>query len=509
MVIRYCLSLAAKSPSAYEELRYNEKNNTGVLILPSRRRLRDYKNYIRPERGFNPLIIKELVEKVKDFSDIEKYMILLMDEMKIQENLVWDKYTGELIGFVDLGDVDVNFNTLQKPSKLASHVLVFLIRSIINPFKFSLANFATTSATSTQLFLLIWKAIGICELNGIKVIGLTCDAASHNRKMFKMHSFMAAEEDQVDVDVTYRTRNRFSVDRFIYFISDPPHLIKTMRNCLYSSGYGRSARLMWNAGNDILWKHVTDIYYEDLDCGLQLLPKLTNDHINLTSYSKMNVKLATQVLSYSVSNVIKKFAPPGAAGTATFCEMADKFFDCLNVRNTEEGKRKLKPFLKPYSSVNDERFNWLLTDMLQYFEQWKISIQNRTGNFTTDEKSKMFISWQTYEGIKITVYSTVELVQFLLSNGVPYVLSGKFSQDALENYNGRQRALGCRKDNPTLKDFGYNDNTIRNSKIFKPITGGNSEFQKEDIIDIDDSKLPSRKTKRKQLHESSIDFNIS
>ena len=112
MVIRYCLSLAAKSPSAYEELRYDEKSNTGVLILPSRRRLRDYKNYIRPERGFNPLIVKELIEKVKDFSEIEKYMILLMDEMKIQENLVWDKNTGELIGYVDLGDADVNFNTL-------------------------------------------------------------------------------------------------------------------------------------------------------------------------------------------------------------------------------------------------------------------------------------------------------------------------------------------------------------------------------------------------------------
>ena len=37
----------------------------------------------------------------------------------------------------------------------------------------------------------------------------------------------------------------------------------------------------------------------------------------------------------------------------------------------------------------------------------------------------------------------------------------------LENYNGRQRALGRSKDNPTLKDFGYNDNTIRNSKVFQ------------------------------------------
>ena len=32
--------------------------------------------------------------------------MILMDEMKIQESLVWDKHTGELIGFVDLGDTE-------------------------------------------------------------------------------------------------------------------------------------------------------------------------------------------------------------------------------------------------------------------------------------------------------------------------------------------------------------------------------------------------------------------
>ena len=57
-------------------------------------------------------------------------MILLMGEMKIQENLVWDKHTGELIGFIDFGDVDINYTVLQEPNKLASHVLFFLMRSI-------------------------------------------------------------------------------------------------------------------------------------------------------------------------------------------------------------------------------------------------------------------------------------------------------------------------------------------------------------------------------------------
>jgi len=59
-VIRYCLSLLSKSSSMYEDLRYNQKTGTGFLILPSQRRLRDYRNYIRPERGFNKNIIEEL-----------------------------------------------------------------------------------------------------------------------------------------------------------------------------------------------------------------------------------------------------------------------------------------------------------------------------------------------------------------------------------------------------------------------------------------------------------------
>ena len=54
-----------------------------------------------------------------------------------------------------------------------------------------------------------------------------------------------------------------------------------------------------------------------------------------------------------------------------------------------------------------------------------------------------------------------------------YVLSERFCQDPLENWFGRQRCSGSRKDNPSMVDFGYNNNTIRNQKHFKPITNGN------------------------------------
>ena len=81
-------------------------------MLPSRRRLRDYKNYIRPQQGFNAKVISKLSCGANNFTNQEKYVVILMDEMKIQEDLVWDKHTGDLIGYVDLGNTEQNYATL-------------------------------------------------------------------------------------------------------------------------------------------------------------------------------------------------------------------------------------------------------------------------------------------------------------------------------------------------------------------------------------------------------------
>ena len=141
----------------------------------------------------------------------------------------------------------------------------------------------------------------------------------------------------------------------------------------------------------------------------------------------------------------------------------DKFFDCMNVRNTKEHLLKRKPFLKPYSSLTDERFAWL--DLfLDYLEKWKSSIDNREGDFN------MFLSFPTYEGLRMTVHSLKEVVPFLLKNG-DYVLSEKFYEDDLENYFGRQRPIGRRKDNPSVRDTLYGDNLIKTQYDIKSIKG--------------------------------------
>ena len=59
-----------------------------------------------------------------------------MDEMKIQENLVYDNYNGKLIEYVELCDIDLDYATLSKVTTVASHysqfsVLLILLNSVL------------------------------------------------------------------------------------------------------------------------------------------------------------------------------------------------------------------------------------------------------------------------------------------------------------------------------------------------------------------------------------------
>ena len=50
----------------------------------------------------------------------QRCVVLSFDEIKIQENLVFDKYTEDLIGYVDLGDIEFNYSPFQDVNDLAT-----------------------------------------------------------------------------------------------------------------------------------------------------------------------------------------------------------------------------------------------------------------------------------------------------------------------------------------------------------------------------------------------------
>lgn len=126
----------------------------------------------------------------------------------------------------------------------------------------------------------------------------------------------------------------------------------------------------------------------------------------------------------------------------------------MNVRSLDEGHRKRKPDLLPYTTVEDPRFQFL-QDFLRFLEEWRQSVSERPGSFTQSERQKMFLTHQTYKGLVMTVKSFTEVARFLLENGVSFLLSNKFCQDPLEEHFGRT------SDNPNLHQFGYNEKQLR------------------------------------------------
>ena len=214
----------------------------------------------------------------------------------------------------------------------------------------------------------------------------------------------------------------------------------------------------------------------------------------------MKVMIAAQVLSETVANVLFTTGPVDTNATAKLCLMMDRIFDCLNVRNTEEHKVKLKTFLKPYKDVSDARFAWL-DEFLEYLALWKQSTLQRQGNFHRRDREVMFLPWQSYDGLRMTVLSSKTVVSYLLNNGMKYVLSEKFCQDDIENYFGKQRATGRRKDNPNVRDTGYNDNMIKSQFSVEPVGSSVRPGESKWNV-IDDAPLP--KKKENSLAKSSL-----
>lgn len=107
-----------------------------------------------------------------------------------------------------------------KCEPLANSMVVMMVRGLCTSLQFPYAQFPCTSVTGDLLFDPFWEAVSRLERCGLKVMGLTCDGASVNRRLFKLH--------QTGKEFVHKVVNPFATERFVYFFSDPPHLLKTV-----------------------------------------------------------------------------------------------------------------------------------------------------------------------------------------------------------------------------------------------------------------------------------------
>lgn len=164
---------------------------------------------------------------------MNKYVGLVLDEVHIRTDLVFGKHKGSSLGFVNLGEVNNHLLRFEgeivgkgeELQQLANSMIVFMVQALFYNFNFPYVQFANNTLTGDVLMEPLWEAIFRL---GLAVLTLTCDGASSNRRLWKLHTSDTGDELQ------YKVPNVFAPERSLYFFCDPPHLLKTTRNSWYN-----------------------------------------------------------------------------------------------------------------------------------------------------------------------------------------------------------------------------------------------------------------------------------
>ena len=139
LMIRFALNLRYLSTSAYRAL-------GNFIALPSQRTLCDYTHVMDVGAGVSHPMISMMKNSMnfEASSAADRMVGILCDEMKVKSGLVFNKQSGRLVGFVDLGSLNSDLQALEKtlsretgvtaePPELAQSMLVLMARRVIKP----------------------------------------------------------------------------------------------------------------------------------------------------------------------------------------------------------------------------------------------------------------------------------------------------------------------------------------------------------------------------------------
>ena len=120
-----------------------------------------------------------MVKEANIVSEKDKYVILSWDDMKIQEDLIFDKHSCSLIGFTNVGDVSNMMDKIEQEDNnklhcnVSSHMLLFMVRGMCSTLEFLYAHFVTRGITADSLYPIVWEAVQCLESCGMYMMFLS------------------------------------------------------------------------------------------------------------------------------------------------------------------------------------------------------------------------------------------------------------------------------------------------------------------------------------------------
>lgn len=425
------LSLLYHGPRSYRFLRT-------LLPLPSVRTLRRYQEKITVKPGVHDHVKTFFAENVEKWPTRKKLCILIIDEMAIMKNFDYDLFNDQVIGYVDDG--------LTRTHIPANQTVVAALKGLTHSWKQVIGHwFSHDKGKGTFLRDIIFQCIRMCNEVGLILKVLISDQGSKNRNVQR---FLKITPDQPYF---------MNGDEKIYFMYDPPHLIKSLRNNLMKYN------LLWRQ-YIAKWTYIQSLYFQQAKFRVNLIPKITQRHIVFrNSFSKMKVKLATQIFSRSVYIALLVFIslnrlPATAIHTATCIKDFNDFFDCFN--STEFRKDKFT--LRYAMSQSSEHVSFLRDKMLNFF--------NNAAFLNVKRQPDCLL------GCRITIQALLGLVEDVSKNyGVRSLRTRNLNQDMLENTYSVLRQQHGSSDHPTSKQTETGLRTLTLSSLSKISSNSNCE----------------------------------
>ncbi|KAE9528594.1 hypothetical protein AGLY_012169 [Aphis glycines] len=194
----------------------------------------------------------------------------------------------------------------------------------------------------------------------------------------------------------------------------------------------------------------------------------------------MRVSLMTQVFSKSVHvglNVYRQRLTEeleDSEPTAMFSLYLNNLFDCLNRRYPGEGIKHGSPDID------------ILKEGITWIDSWEMEVSK---NIILPDS---FLIKEIAEGLRVTLHSTITLIEYLHSVGFDYVLTSKANQDKIEQFFGTIRQPGCQNDHPALPTFQQLHRLISTYKLLKPPKFGNCSIDDDEPVVDCTSKVKDR-----------------
>lgn len=407
---QFALTLFFLSPKAYRYLK-------SLFKLPSTSTLFRMTSKWNILSGINDFIFQAIGKKTQTMKNEAKDCIICMDEMSLKSHLFYSCSKDLIVGFHQ----GYGIQTFDQ----ANSALTFMARGISNNWKQPVAFFFVhNSCQVIYLTQIVPAIISKLKVAGLNVLGVISDQGSNFLKYSKK------------LGVTPQKPFFFVNGEKVYYFFDTPHLLKSTRNNLLKHNF------QLDNGQMCQMSYIQSLY--DFDKGRinRIVPKLSEIHLNPSSFQKMKVSLAAQIFSQHVASGIDLLVTfgqlrPEAIHTSVFVGDMDKLFDILNSLTFNAKKQLNRPFIGSQLQVDH------LNKMRDTF--MNIKVINSAGRDVT--RSVKFLN-----GWLITISSLLLLWDDLKPKR-QFICCRFLNQDCLENFFGNLRMQGGCANNPTPVQF--------------------------------------------------------